>query len=91
MSNTRTREEALELTCRVYWDYHKRYFLENEQGNWVWQDPEFGGNNTLVPYQGSYPEFLKDSTRLWEGFECQFLGSQKIGELVPETVLVLLN
>ena len=91
MSEALSRGEVLDLTCRVYWDYHKRYFLENEEGNWVWQNPEFGGNNTLVPYPGSYVEFLQESRQLWPGFECQFLGNQKIGDLASDTVLVLLN
>lgn len=34
------------------------FFLETEKGNFVWEDPQYGGDNTITPYNGDLDQFL---------------------------------
>ena len=36
----------------------KFHFLELTKGNFVWSDPASGGDNTIVPFDGTYNEWL---------------------------------
>ncbi len=40
------------------WLYGSQWFLETNKGNFVWSDPEYGGNNTIVPYADTYEKFI---------------------------------
>ena len=36
--------------------------LESDEGQrWVWSDPDYGGDNTLRPYSGTYESFCADA------------------------------
>lgn len=41
------------------WLWGKEFFLETEKGNYIWSDPDYGGDNTICPYKGSFKEYLK--------------------------------
>ena len=40
------------------WDFSKEFFLETDKGNFVWSDPEYGGNNTISHYSGTISDWL---------------------------------
>lgn len=42
-----TREDLLELVGDFTWDFGHEFFIETNDGNFIWSDPEYGGNNTI--------------------------------------------
>ena len=54
-----TREELLKLPAKVTFFPGHDCFLETEQGNFVWSDPEYGGDNTLRPHTGLLSDFIE--------------------------------
>jgi hypothetical protein len=39
------------------WGMH--FFIETALGNFVWSDPDYGGDNTMTLYKGSYKDYCK--------------------------------
>lgn len=35
------------------------WFIETSEGNFIWSDPEYHGNNTICPFLGTYKDYLK--------------------------------
>jgi hypothetical protein len=81
-----TRSELLLETGDFYWDFSFYFFIETLHGNWVWQDPENGGNNSLTSFEGSLQDF--EST-YWEGFKCTPKGKYTIGDKVHSLALCI--
>ena len=50
-----TIDDAAEFT----WGYGQEFFLTTAKGNFVWSDPDYGGNNTIQPFSGSYMDWCK--------------------------------
>ena len=51
----------LDLVGSFTWDFGQRFFIETSEGNFVWSDPSYGGDNTIKPFAGSYDEWIGDS------------------------------
>lgn len=49
-----------QLVGEFTWCWGWSFFIETSQGNFVWKDPEYGGDNTIRPYSGSYDDFCKE-------------------------------
>ncbi len=49
-----TLEDVAEFT----WDFYKEFFLETAKGNYIWSDPEYGGDNTICKTNKSYNEWI---------------------------------
>ena len=81
-----TRDELMQQTGSFHWDFSSKFFIQTSQGNWVWQDPVNGGNNTLTPFKGSLQDF--EST-YWEGFQCNLEGNYVIGDRVHPLALAI--
>ena len=41
------------------WGFGQRFFLETNEGNFVWSDPEYNGDNTISPFRGTYKNWVK--------------------------------
>lgn len=41
------------------WNFGQEFFIETDSGNYVWKDPDYQGDNTIVSYVGSYMEWCK--------------------------------
>jgi hypothetical protein len=41
------------------WSFHYRFFLQTEYGNYVWNDPDYEGDNTITPFYGGLRDFCK--------------------------------
>jgi hypothetical protein len=62
MDNTEIDKESLcDLVGDFSWDYGCTFFIETEKGNFVWSDPEYGGNNEIKAFDGSF----KCALRKW--------------------------
>jgi hypothetical protein len=60
-----TKEKTMEkLTvediANFTWMWGQEFFLETAKGNYIWRDPDYGGDNTIRPYHGSYRDFLEE-------------------------------
>ena len=42
------------------WDFGMMFYVETPVGNYEWQDPGYGGDNTLRKVNVSLKEWLKD-------------------------------
>jgi hypothetical protein len=41
------------------WSFGTEFFLETEDGNFVWSDPDCGGTNEIRSFKGSYGRWCK--------------------------------
>lgn len=41
------------------WSFHDKFLLETERGNYIWSDPDYGGDNTIRPFDGNLKEFCR--------------------------------
>lgn len=53
------KEKLLSLVGDFIWLWGMEFFIETGEGNFVWEDPDYGGNNTIRPYSGSLDDYLK--------------------------------
>ena len=47
---TITKGDLLNLIGDFTWLWNDIFFIETEQGNFVWSDPEYNGDNTIRLY-----------------------------------------
>jgi len=40
-------------------DLEKTFFLQTDEGNFVWSDPEYNGDNTIVSFDGTYKDWCR--------------------------------
>ena len=50
---------TLDSVANFTWAYSKTFFLETEEGNFEWHDPDYGGDNTIVPFNGNYKDWCR--------------------------------
>lgn len=44
------------------WNYGQYFFVETKDGNYVWADPDYGGDNSFHYFHGTYRDFIR-----WDG------------------------
>lgn len=55
------KEDILSLEGEFAWDFGCHFFIETAKGNFVWSDPDYEGDNTLVPFTGTYKDYLRET------------------------------
>lgn len=51
----------LEDLATFAWSFHYRFFLETTlAGNYVWNDPDYDGDNVITPFAGSSKDFCRN-------------------------------
>jgi hypothetical protein len=53
-------ENILDKTGEFTWMFGPDFFIETNEGNFIWKDPDYNGDNTLRPYAGNYHDFVKE-------------------------------
>lgn len=53
------REAILDLVGSFSWSFGETFFVETSEGNWVWSDPEYQGDNTLTRWKGTHKQWCK--------------------------------
>ena len=57
-----------EETAEFSWDFGRTFWLETRHGNYLWDDPDHDGDNTIIPYNFPLQTFLNWSvTKLLRG------------------------
>lgn len=41
------------------WNFGNKFFLETSKGNFIWSDPNYSGDNTIIPFNGTYGDWIK--------------------------------
>ena len=41
------------------WMWNDIFFLETSEGNYLWSDPDYGGDNKIRRYHGTHKDLLK--------------------------------
>jgi len=41
------------------WSFGMEFFLETSKGNFVWKDPDYGGDNTIISFIGDYETYIR--------------------------------
>lgn len=54
-----TKEDILNLIGDFSWNYYSRFFIETENGNFVWNDPDYSGDNTLTRTKLNHIQWCK--------------------------------
>jgi len=42
------------------WSFSDKFFIETDVGNFVWSDPDYQGDNTIVLFRGSYKDWCRE-------------------------------
>jgi hypothetical protein len=42
------------------WSFGSQFLLETAHGDYVWSDPDYEGNNTIVPFTGDKANFTSE-------------------------------
>jgi len=48
-----------ETVADFVWSFHDKFFLETQEGNFVWSDRDYGGDNTIWPFKGGIKQWCK--------------------------------
>jgi hypothetical protein len=46
-------------SAKFTWSYNRHFFLETDDGNFEWSDPDYGGDGSIVPFDGDYKKWCK--------------------------------
>jgi len=55
-----TKEQLLELIGDFTWDFGSHFFIETDEGNFSWHDPDYGGDNTIERVDMCLRDWLGD-------------------------------
>jgi hypothetical protein len=54
-----TREQILNLVGEFTWDFGSQFYIATEQGNFVWSCPDYNGDNSLIPTDKTYVQWIE--------------------------------
>lgn len=81
-----TRQEFLNMTGEFTWDFGMNFFIETRIGNFIWSDPDYNGDNSIKPYNGTCHEYFE---------QCGHFGRSKgihtIGGYCGNDVNIMIN
>jgi hypothetical protein len=53
-----TKDVLLDTMGEFTWLFGREFFIETDIGSFIWEDPDYGGDNTITPFFGGYKEYL---------------------------------
>lgn len=42
------------------WDFGCHFFIETNEGNFVWSDPDYNGDNSIIKFTGTVNDYMTD-------------------------------
>jgi hypothetical protein len=60
-----TKEQLLNEVGDFTWDFGQCFFIETRYGNFIWSDPDYNGDNTMMEYSGSIQDFFSSRYGLY--------------------------
>jgi len=79
------RDEFLKMSGNFSWNFGSKFFVETSIGNFIWNDPDYGGDNIIKEFPGTYGDFLEQTGTPY----CRDKGIHIIGEYVPKDITVI--
>lgn len=55
------RKSILMLNGEFTWMFNQNFFIETARGNFIWKDPDYGGDNSITPTKMTYAEYCEHS------------------------------
>lgn len=55
-------ETISELVGDFSWNFGKLFYIETSQGNFIWSDPNYDGDNTIKQHNGTIDSFMKENS-----------------------------
>lgn len=55
-----TREEIEKLVGDFTWMWNDKFYISTDKGNFIWSDPSYNGDNSLVKYEGNLEKLCKE-------------------------------
>lgn len=52
------KELLMGLTGTFTWSFGQEFLIETEIGNFTWNDPDYGGDNTIKKFDGDYKDWV---------------------------------
>lgn len=52
---------SLDDIAEFTWMWTNIFFLETNKGNYLWSDPDYGGDNTIKKYPGSLEDYCRET------------------------------
>ena len=52
-----TTQDLAQKIGEFTWLFGMEFFIETEVGSFIWRDPEYGGDNVMVSYPGTWEDF----------------------------------
>ena len=52
---------SLDTVAEFSWNFSNEFFLETPDGNFIWSDPDYNGDNTIKPFNGTLLDYIKIS------------------------------
>lgn len=73
-----TRVEILGLVGEFTWGFGPQFFIKTDSGNFIWSDPDYGGDNSLRKVNMGLRKWLGGGIGRCKGkhFIGQYCGSQ---------------
>jgi hypothetical protein len=53
-----TKEKILDLIGEFTWDFGNSFFIETAEGNFIWRDPDYNGDNSIRQTNQSAKEYF---------------------------------
>jgi len=55
-----TKEKLSKMVGEFIYCWGNDFFIKTSEGNFVWKDPDYGGDGTIKSYNGNLSKFLKE-------------------------------
>lgn len=55
------KEKLMKMIREFTWNFGNQFFIETEEGNFIWSDPSYNGDNTIRKYNGSLEDYFGNS------------------------------
>lgn len=73
------KEQLAGMIGHFYFSFGKEFFIETNNGNFVWNNPDYGdGDNTVKPFKGTLKQWIKSCNIPY----CRDKGSKLIGNYI---------
>lgn len=56
-----TKERLITLEGDFTWDFGQQFFIETAEGNFVWSDPGYNGDNTIREVKANYNDWIHET------------------------------
>lgn len=75
----------LDTEADFMWSFRDEFFLVTPDGNYIWSDPDYGGDNTIQRFHGTLADWCHKLRLLY----VRGKGKHKIGNYCGKEVVII--